>query len=213
MRLRRYLLVMQAALQAFAHGANDIANAAGPMLAIVNLYVDGAWVINKQLCLYAQSKLCNRYIYMAGVEDCVFRQQLPVLLTTGFLVALGVVTLGRKVVQTVSIDMAQINYMRCAPKLLPPHIEYGAHGHVVNRGWTAAFAATIVVMAATVVRVPLSTIHCQVGAVAAVGVTAFGLRSGSWDLFFRTLLTWIITFPACALLGAGICWVLNYTII
>lgn len=38
----RYLLVMQAALQAFAHGANDIANAAGPMLAIVNLYIDGA---------------------------------------------------------------------------------------------------------------------------------------------------------------------------
>lgn len=137
----------------------------------------------------------------------MFRQQFPVLLATGFLVALGVVTLGRKVVQTVSIDMAQINYMRYARgSVCKQYISRG-------RGWTAAFAATMVVMGATALRVPLSTIHCQVGAVAAVGVTAFGLRNGSWDLFFRTLLTWVITFPACALLGAGICWVLNYTII
>lgn len=144
-----------------------------------------------------------------GVESCVFRQQFPVLLATGFLVALGVVTLGRKVVQTVSIDMAQINYMRC--ECLMETVHMCTH-NTLHRGWTAAFAATMVVMGATALRVPLSTIHCQVGAVAAVGVTAFGLRSGSWDLFFRTLLTWLITFPACALLGAGICWVLNFTI-
>ena len=137
----------------------------------------------------------------------MFRQQFPVLLATGFLVALGVVTLGRKVGQTVSIDMAQINYMRYARgSVCKQFINSG-------RGWTAAFAATMVVVGATALRVPLSTIHCQVGAVAAVGVTAFGLRNGSWDLFFRTLLMWVITFPACALLGAGICWVLNYTII
>ena len=42
----------------------------------------------------------------------MFQQQLPVLLSTGVLVALGALTLGRKVVQTVSIDMAQIDYMR-----------------------------------------------------------------------------------------------------
>ncbi len=47
-----------------------------------------------------------------GVEECSFDDHFWVLLGTGLVVAFGVVTLGRKVVQTVSIDMAEINYMR-----------------------------------------------------------------------------------------------------
>ncbi len=40
--LFRYLLVYQSALQSFSHGANDVSNAAGPLLAIFNLHGGGA---------------------------------------------------------------------------------------------------------------------------------------------------------------------------
>ncbi len=110
------------------------------------------------------------------------------------------------------VCMCACVHVRACILLADPAI-YTTHNNHNNRGWTVAFSATMVVMGATALRIPLSTVNCQVGAVAAVGVTAYGMRSGGWHLFARSLLAWVVTFPSCALLGAGICWVLSWTIV
>lgn len=64
---------MQAALQAFAHGANDIANAAGPMLAIVNLYIDGVFAALSSMIfvIYATTSRCGALCVSAAAACSV----------------------------------------------------------------------------------------------------------------------------------------------
>jgi len=155
----KYMLVFVAALESFAHGANDTANATGAFSAVYLTYTQ-------------------------GLTDCTDAgTPVWVMAVAGFCVFLGVTTLGWKVIMTIGFSLTQINFMR---------------------GYCVEFASTVTVVIFTVLNIPVSTTHCQVGAICAAGMVSFGAGSVKWGLFGRIALTWIITLPFAAILAGGL---------
>mmetsp|Transcript_31793 Transcript_31793/g.90301 ORF Transcript_31793/g.90301 Transcript_31793/m.90301 type:complete len:633 (+) Transcript_31793:106-2004(+) len=154
----KYMLVFVAALESFAHGANDTANATGAFSAVYLTYTNGQ-------------------------DDCADAgTPVWVMAVAGFCVFLGVTTLGWRVIMTIGFSLTQMNFMR---------------------GYCVEFASTVTVVIFTVLNIPVSTTHCQVGAVCAAGMVSFGARNVKWSLFGRIVMTWILTLPFSALLAGG----------
>merc|ERR1719433_511240 len=148
----RFILVLNACLESFAHGSNDTANATGPFSAIYQFYSSGRTNCNSD-------------------EGSVW-----ILSVAGIFVAIGVVTFGRKVIKTIGSDLTVIDY---------------------HKGFWIEFASTMATMTATVLEFPVSTTHCQVGAVVGVGLVTScqGVGRVSWSLFGKIFATWVLTLP------------------
>lgn len=59
---------------------------------------------------------------------------------------------------------------------------------------------------------PVSTTHCQVGAIICVGWVALGRKNVSWGLFGKIGLTWILTLPLSGGLAALVVYLLRMAI-
>jgi solute carrier family 20 (sodium-dependent phosphate transporter) len=70
------------------------------------------------------------------------------------------------------------------------------------RGFCIELASAISVVLATVLKMPVSTTHCQVGAVIFVSWSAFGASCVKWKMFGWIALTWVVTLPLSAGLAA-----------
>lgn len=120
--------------------------------------------------------------YSNGLTSCDLSETPSwVMFAGGLFVCLGVYFLGHRVMQTVGFGLADINFLR---------------------GFCIEFASTAAVVLATFLNLPVSTTHCQVGAVIFVGWTAFGRRHVKWGMFGWIGLTWIVTLPLSAGLAA-----------
>jgi PiT family inorganic phosphate transporter len=67
-------------------------------------------------------------------------------------------------------------------------------------GFAAESAGAFAILLASRFGIPLSTTHCIGTAIMGVGSTR-GIRAVRWGMARNIVLTWIITFPACAILG------------
>ncbi len=68
------------------------------------------------------------------------------------------------------------------------------------QGFSASLAASLCILLATLTGVPVSTTHTKTTAIMGVGAEK-RLTSVKWSVAKEICLTWIITFPGCALLG------------
>ena len=68
------------------------------------------------------------------------------------------------------------------------------------QGFSASLAASLCILLATLTGVPVSTTHTKTTAIMGVGAEK-RLSSVKWSVAKEIGLTWIITFPGCALLG------------
>ena len=161
----RYLLVFVAALESFAHGSNDTGNATGAFSAVLQSFTEGL--------------------------DACSKPETPVwvMLVAGVVVAIGMNTLGFRVIQTIGTNLTDINY---------------------HRGWAVEFGSTFTVVIATILSMPVSTTHCQVGAVVAVGLCAFGPKHVRLDLFGKIFLTWVLTLPFAGGIAAAMAALLRF---
>jgi len=95
-----------------------------------------------------------------------------------------------------------------------------------TRGFAIEMSATLSVVIASRLGFPISTTHCKVGSVVAVGGTKTFLHSTrwaplepldamgvSWKTFINIGISWLVTVPATGLVAAGIFALLNPTII
>ena len=74
-------------------------------------------------------------------------------------------------------------------------------------GFSVELASTATVVLATVLGgLPVSTTHCQVGAVLCVGALTQHANSGrggvAWGLFAKIAFAWVLTLPLAALVSA-----------
>ena len=72
---RRYIQIFTAICDSFAHGANDVANAMGPFMAIYAIYNDGG-VSKKVLISYrslSRVNILREYVYFAVCHEVTFR--------------------------------------------------------------------------------------------------------------------------------------------
>jgi PiT family inorganic phosphate transporter len=75
-------------------------------------------------------------------------------------------------------------------------------------GFAAESAGSISILLASRFGIPLSTTHCIGTAIMGVGATR-GVRAVRWGMARNVVMTWIITFPACAVLGYLFTWPLK----
>ena len=116
-------LIFAAALLSFAHGANDVANAVGPLAAIHDAVMNGGVVTKASIPLW---------VMMIGALG----------------IALGLALYGPKLIKTVGSEITELDQMRA---------------------FSIAMAASITVIIASQLGLPVSSTHIAVGGVFGVG--------------------------------------------
>jgi PiT family inorganic phosphate transporter len=109
------------------------------------------------------------------------------LLLGGIGIAVGVATYGYKVMATIGSKITQLT---------------------PTRGYAATVAASIVVVAASGMGLPVSTTHIAVGSVIGVGI-ARGIGALDMRVIGGIILSWFITVPVAGILAAIIFYVLR----
>ena len=51
---------------------------------------------------------------------------------------------------------------------------------------------------------PVSSTHCQIGSIVAVGIVETGSRSVQWPVFYKILVAWGVTVPLAAAAAAAL---------
>ncbi|KAG7375866.1 hypothetical protein PHYPSEUDO_014965 [Phytophthora pseudosyringae] len=153
----RYLLVLVATLESFAHGANDTANATGPVAAIFNVYDN-------------------------GFDGCSNRETpVWIMAIAGCFVCLGIIFQGALVMETIGKRIAHMD---------------------MHRGFAMELSSTVTVVAATLLKLPVSTTHCQVGSVVFVSLINPGWQNMSFPTMGKILLSWLLTVPTAGAVAA-----------
>jgi sodium-dependent phosphate transporter len=79
------------------------------------------------------------------------------------------------------------------------------------RGFSMEIGTSFTVLFCSKLGIPVSTTHCIIGAVVAVGW--FRARSGvSWRLFGKMALAWVVTLPVAGLVSALFTWLFLFTL-
>ncbi|MCP4272207.1 MAG: inorganic phosphate transporter, partial [Gammaproteobacteria bacterium] len=116
-------LIFAAALLSFAHGANDVANAVGPLAAINDAVLGGGISTKASIPLW---------VMMVGAVG----------------ISLGLALYGPKLIRTVGTEITELNKMRA---------------------FSVAMAASITVIIASQLGLPVSSTHIAVGGIFGVG--------------------------------------------
>ncbi|ETE63417.1 Sodium-dependent phosphate transporter 2 [Ophiophagus hannah] len=113
------------------------------------------------------------------------------LLYGGIGICVGLWVWGRRVIQTMGKDLTPIT---------------------PSSGFTIELASAFTVVIASNVGLPVSTTHCKVGSVVAVGWIR-SKKAVDWHLFRNIFLAWFVTVPVAGLFSAGIMAILMYGIL
>jgi len=110
-----------------------------------------------------------------GMYDCGATDT-PVwlMVVAGFFVFLGITTFGENVINTIGKQVTFIDF---------------------HRGFYVELGSTFAVVVATLAGMPVSTTHCQVGGLFAVGIIAEGWAGVTWGLLGFIAASWVITLP------------------
>ncbi|XP_071841706.1 sodium-dependent phosphate transporter 2-like [Apostichopus japonicus] len=124
-----------------------------------------------------------------GVEQ---KQAPPIwiLVYGGVGMTIGLCMLGRRVIETVGTNLTPMT---------------------PSSGFTIELGAASTVLLASNLGIPVSTTHCKVGSIVAIGYTR-SKANVEWKLFRSIILAWIVTVPCAALLSAGLMWILLFSI-
>ena len=64
-----------------------------------------------------------------------------------------------------------------------------------SKGFAIELGSTLSVVLASVVGMPVSSTHCQIGSIVAVGIAETGLASVQWSVFGKIVISWLVTVP------------------
>jgi PiT family inorganic phosphate transporter len=165
-RVFAVLVVISSCSVAFSHGANDVANAIGPLAGVMEIQKTGA----------ISTKV--------GVDFWV-------LAFGGIGIVAGLSTYGYRVMSTVGTKITELT---------------------PSRGVAADIGATITVLSATRLGLPISTTHVLVGAIIGVGL-ARGITAIDRRVVMNIFFSWISTLPIVAVLTMLLFFVLGPMII
>ncbi|WP_431832938.1 inorganic phosphate transporter [Corynebacterium freneyi] len=144
-----WMQVFTASAFAFSHGSNDIANAIGPFVAVLDVLKTGE--INSESAV-----------------------PMAVMVAMGIALISGLWFIGRYVIHTVGHGLTEMH---------------------PSSGFAAELSAAGVVMAASLLGLPVSSTHILIGAVLGVGIVN---KAANWNLMKPIATAWVITLPAAA---------------
>lgn len=149
-----YLQIVIASFMAFAHGSNDVANAIGPLSAVIN-GLQGLPLFGTSISIY-------------------------LLLIGGLGIVFGLATWGWRVIETIGKKITALT---------------------PSRGFAAGYGASLTIVLASKLGLPISTTHVLVGSVLGVGF-ARGIGAINLSTIREIVISWIVTVPAGACLTA-----------
>ena len=152
-RIFGFLQIITACFVAFAHGANDVANAIGPVASVISIIRDPS---------------------MIGHATPI---PLWLLALGGIGIVIGLATWGWRVIETIGKKITELT---------------------PSRGFCAEFGASMTILIASKLGLPISTTHCIVGAVLGVGL-AKGISALNLRMIRDIVLSWVITIPSSAI--------------
>ena len=189
----RSLQILTSCFGSFAHGANDVSNAIGPLIALFLIYSEGTVRQEGEVPIY-------------------------LLLFGGFGISVGLWVLGSRVIRTIGKDLTPVT---------------------PSSGFTIELCSSLTVLVASKLGFPISTTHCKVGSVVAVGWIRKKLVHGSsvstasegnldreqkvinsattpasssgvnWKLFLEIGAAWVLTLPVSAGFSALSFWLIS----
>lgn len=160
-RIFSWFQIFTASSFAFSHGANDIANAIGPFVAVLEVLKT------------------NTVSSSASIP-------FSVMLIFAISLVAGLWFMGKHVIKTVGSSLAKIK---------------------PATGFSAELSASIVILLATNLGIPVSSTHILIGAVLGIGVFN---KDANWGKLKPIALAWIITLPASALMSGLFYMIFNW---
>ena len=94
-------------------------------------------------------------------------------------ISIGTAIGGKRIIKSVAMDMVKLEKYQ---------------------GVAANFSTTFTLLFASLTGMPVSTSHCNTSAIMGVGASK-SWRRVNWDIAKNMLVAWIVTFPACGLIG------------
>ncbi|MEG0271123.1 MAG: inorganic phosphate transporter [Clostridia bacterium] len=101
------------------------------------------------------------------------------MLLCSMVMALGTSIGGYRIIKSVGMDMVKLT---------------------TYQGFAADTAAALCLLGSSVLGIPVSTTHTKTTAIMGVGASR-RLRSVNWSMVKDLILTWVLTFPGCGLIG------------
>jgi sodium-dependent phosphate transporter len=145
------------------------------------------------------------FIWSTGEPKTQIETPWWILAVGGAGIVVGLATFGKRVMDTIGKDITDVNF---------------------TRGFSIEISSTLCVVIASRLGFPISTTHCKVGSLVAVGVMNSYLHRTrwapseppeklgiSWKLFINVGISWLVTVPATGLVAAGLYGILQFTIL
>ena len=157
------------------------------------IYANRLFVIIQDLCAIALSFLHGAQdgqkfmsIAMLGVA-LSFGSSTPdssgfpmwIMIVCSAAISLGTVVGGKRIIKSVGMDMVKLEKYQ---------------------GVAANFSTTFTLLFASLTGMPVSTSHCNTSAIMGVGASK-SIKRVNWSIAKSMLLAWVITFPACGVIG------------
>ena len=157
------------------------------------IYANRLFVIIQDLCAIALSFLHGAQdgqkfmsIAMLGVA-LSFGSATPdssgfpmwIMIVCSAAISLGTVVGGKRIIKSVGMDMVKLEKYQ---------------------GVAANFSTTFTLLFASLTGMPVSTSHCNTSAIMGVGASK-SFKRVNWGIAKNMLLAWVITFPACGVIG------------
>jgi PiT family inorganic phosphate transporter len=76
-----------------------------------------------------------------------------------------------------------------------------------GQGFSANLATGLLVTAASLFGLPVSTTHVSVGSLFGIGLTS---RQADFRVVRNILLSWLVTLPCAAVIGGLVCWLTKH---
>ncbi|KAG7322902.1 hypothetical protein KOW79_014248 [Hemibagrus wyckioides] len=129
-------------------------------------------------------------VYQSGSVESNAPTPLWLLLYGGVGICIGLWVWGRRVIQTMGRDLTPIT---------------------PSSGFSIELASAVTVVIASNIGLPVSTTHCKVGSVVAVGWLR-SRKAVDWRLFRNIFMAWFVTVPISGLISAAIMALFTYVI-
>lgn len=134
------------------------------------------------------------FLWREGVIET--DQPIPIWIPAmgGVAIVLGLVLLGKRVIKTMGEDITKIDFVN---------------------GFTSEVSSSIAVVVASRLKIPVSSTHCQVGAIAGVGIVGrekMSIKNVDWRVLGKIAISWVVTLPICAGIAAGISYGLSFAV-
>jgi len=169
------LQMMTSMIASFSHGANDVANAMGPLSTILGVYRCTVPSVAGKACSSPNPS------YSASVPGSIkeysavngFETPIWMLAVGGIMIGIGFTSYGYNLMRTLGNNLTY---------------------HSPSRAYCMELGAAIIVLLASRVGLPISTTQCITGATIAVGLLN-GVRGVNWVRFGQIFLSWVVTMP------------------